>query len=90
MLVENTSYCLKLCRYNENNQWNEKNEQELLKLLDFLNTKRVKFALSNNLKYYNPILEQWKEKYHVYYLNGNYGNCNYQKKDKSNDIEVWI
>jgi len=86
MLVENTSYCLKLCRYNENNQWNEKNEQELLKLLDFLNTKRVKFALSNNLKYYNPILEQWKEKYHVYYLNGNYGNCNYQKKDKRNDI----
>ena len=46
--------------------------------------------LSNNLKYENTILDKWKYKYHVYYLNGNYSNCNYQKKDRSKDIEVLI
>lgn len=83
-------YLNSMATYNENSQWNKKNEQELLETLDFLNSKRIKFALSNNLKYHNPILNQWKEKYCVHYLNRDYGNCNYQKKDKSNDIEVLI
>lgn len=26
----------------------------------------------------------------IHYLNGGYGNCNYHKKDKSEDIEVLI
>ena len=43
-----------------------------------------------NLKYDNPILDKWKDKYNVHYLNGHYSNCNYQKKDKSKDIEVLI
>ena len=48
------------------------------------------FALSNNLKYDNPLLDEWKNKYNVHYLNGDYSNCNYQKKDKSADCEVLI
>lgn len=70
--------------------WTEDHEKELLKLLDKLNEQGVRWALSNNLKYDNPLLEEWKNKYNVHYLNGDYSNCNYQKKDKSKDIEVLI
>ena len=52
--------------------------------------KGVRFALSNNLKYNNSFLYEWKDKYNVHFLNGDYSNCNYQKKDKSQDIEVLI
>lgn len=76
--------------YNEQGGWTEKEETELLELLDKLNEKGIKFALSNNLKYDNPILDKWKDKYNVHYLNMDYSNCNYQKKDKSKDIEVLI
>lgn len=76
--------------YNENGGWTEQDEKDLLEMLDILNTKGVKFGLSNNLKYDNPLLSKWKDKYNVHYLNINYGNCNYQKKDKAQDIEVFI
>lgn len=76
--------------YNENGGWTDKNELDLLKTLDNIHSNGVKFALSNNLKLDNPILEKWKDKYNVHYLNGDYSNCNYQKKDKSKDIEVLI
>lgn len=83
-------YYNSIASYNENNGWTEDNERKLLNLLDTLNDKGIRFALSNNLKYENTILDKWKYKYHVYYLNGNYSNCNYQKKDRSKDIEVLI
>jgi len=76
--------------YNENGGWTEDNEKELLYLLDTLHSQGCKFALSNNLKYDNPLLEEWKNKYNTRYLNIDYSNCNYQKKDKSKDIEVLI
>lgn len=76
--------------YNENGGWGESDEQDLLNLLDGLNDQGKRFALSNNLKYDNPLLEQWKNKYNIHYLNGDYSNCNYQKKDRSKDIEVLI
>ena len=61
-------------------------------MLDFLDIvdRHGNFALSNNLKYKNPFLDKWKDKYNVHYLNSDYSNCNYQKKDKSQDIEVLI
>lgn len=70
--------------------WTEKHEQALLELLDELDKQGTKFALSNNLKYDNPILHQWKDKYNTHYLNIDYANCNYHKIDKSKDIEVLI
>jgi DNA adenine methylase Dam len=70
--------------------WSEEHEKSLLELLDRLNEQGVKFALSNNLKYDNEILNQWKDKYNIHYLNSDYANCNYQKIDKSKDIEVLI
>lgn len=83
-------YYNSVASYNENGGWTEENEKTLLKILDTINDKNVMFALSNNLKYENPLLEEWKDKYTVHYLNGNYSNCNYQKKDKGKDIEVLI
>ena len=69
--------------------WNEKNERDLLDLLDSLNGK-TRFALSNNLKYENDLLNKFKDKYKVYSLSGNYVNCNYHKLDRSKDKEVLI
>lgn len=83
-------YFNSVASYNENGGWTEEHEKNLLELLDKLNDKGVRFALSNNLKYDNPLLDGWKNKYKVHYLNGDYSNCNYQKKDKSKDIEVLI
>lgn len=83
-------YFNSVATYNEQCGWNEEHENLLLNILDELNKKGIRFALSNNLKYDNQLLDKWKNKYNVYYLSGNYSNCNYQKKDKSKDIEVLI
>ena len=76
--------------YNESGGWSEKDEKELLNFLDNVDNHGGKFALSNNLKYDNQPLDHWKDKYNIHFLNGDYSNCNYQKKDKSRDIEVLI
>lgn len=83
-------YLNSIATYNEQKGWTEEEEFDLLWYLDKLNEQGIKFALSNNLKYNNPILKEWKNKYNVHYLNSDYSNCNYQKKDKSQDIEVLI
>lgn len=83
-------YFNSVAAYNENGGWSENDEESLLSMLDALNEKGVKFALSNNLKYNNPLLDKWKDKYNVHYLNGDYSNCNYQKIDRGKDIEVLI
>lgn len=83
-------YFNSVASYNEQGGWTEEHEKSLLELLDGLNDKGVKFALSNNLKYDNPLLDEWKNKYNVHYLNRDYSNCNYQKKDRTKDVEVLI
>ena len=83
-------YLNSVASYNEGNGWTEQHEKTLLDILDKLNDNNIKFALSNNLKYENKLLQEWKNKYKVHYLYANYSNCNYQKKDKSEDIEVLI
>lgn len=76
--------------YNEQGGWTQEHEKTLLKKLDELNNNNVKFALSNNLKYDNPFLSEWKDKYVVHYIDGDYSNCNYHKIDRSKDVEVVI
>lgn len=76
--------------YNEQGGWTEEHENMLLNILEDLNERGIRFALSNNLKYDNPALDRWKNKYKVHYLNGDYSNCNYHKIDRSQDIEVLI
>ena len=83
-------YFNSVAAYNEQGGWTEEHEEMLLILLDSLNDKGVKFALSNNLKYDNPLLDEWKNKYNIHYLNGDYSNCNYHKIDRSKDVEVLI
>lgn len=83
-------YFNSVAAYNEQGGWTEEHEEMLLILLDSLNDKGVKFALSNNLKYENHLLDKWKDKYNVHYLNGDYSNCNYHKTDRSKDVEVLI
>lgn len=67
--------------------WSEKDDEELYKLLDELNTKGVKFALSNVSEHKgvkNDILINWKKKYNTHDINFNYNNSNYQTKNKEN------
>lgn len=81
-------YLVTCASYNEKDGWNEKHEIELLELLDKLNEKGIRFALSNVLENKgksNYILKEWCKKYNTHHLNNTYGNCNYHAKDKSNN-----
>lgn len=60
-------YLISLATYNENNMWTEKNEKELLDLLDKVNNSGLKFALSNVVEHKgkeNKILLDWVQKNH--------------------------
>ncbi len=77
--------------------WNEREEQDLIELLDRLNLQGVRFALSNVLKHKgkeNRRLVAWLEKkeYQVEHITSNYRNSNYQldKNDDSETLEVLI
>lgn len=86
-------YLVTCASYNEQDGWNETKERELLELLDNLNARGIKFALSNVLENKgktNEILKVWTEKYNVHYLNYSYGNCNYHAKDKSENSTVEV
>lgn len=87
-------YLITCASYNEQDGWNIDKESKLLEMCDKLNTRGVKFALSNVLEhkgFENEILKEWSKKYNVNYLNYNYNNCNYQDNNKNNKtIEVLI
>ena len=91
-------YLISNASYNDGNRgfknWTEKEERELLKLLDTLNARNIKFALSNVLYLKgqeNKILAEWSQKYKIHYIDSNYSNCNYQLKNKENkSIEVLV
>lgn len=86
-------YLITCATYNEQDGWNETKERELLKLLDDLNERGVKFALSNVLENKgksNDILKEWAAQYNVHYLNHTYGNCNYHAKDKTSNSTVEV
>lgn len=74
--------------------WTEKEEKELLELLDKLNEQKVRFALSNVLYHKgleNTILIKWSKKYNINYINKKYSNCSYHFKDRNTKtIEVII
>lgn len=78
--------------------WSEKEENQLLDILDKLDKNNIKFGLSNVIDHKgkkNIILEKWLKKnksYQVNYLNFDYSNSNYQTliKDKKSSIEVFI
>lgn len=78
--------------------WTEREEKQLLQLLDNLNKNNIKFALSNVLEHKgktNGLLKSWvenTENYTTNFINFNYSNSNYQTlvRDKNATIEVLI
>ncbi len=93
-LYADPPYLISTATYNEQNGWTKKEEVDLLRLLDGLDEKGVKFALSNVLDHKgkeNTILKNWAKNYRINYLDYNYGNSNYQIKKKTlNTTEVLI
>lgn len=85
-------YMLSNATYNK--EWNDEMSKSLLKYLDKLDNKGIKWALSEVLSTKdktNEILLDWSKKYKVEHLNMSYENCNVQrKKYKSKDDEVLI
>lgn len=78
--------------------WNEEQEITLLEILNSLDKKQVRFALSNVLEHKgksNKLLKQWLNKnpdYQVNFIRKNYSNSNYQTavRDKNASLEVLI
>jgi len=83
-------YLITCATYNEQKQWTERDEKDLLTFLDKLNAKGIKFALSNVLAHkgkQNNLLKKWAQKYKIHYLDFNYHNANYHSKDEVQDTQ---
>jgi DNA adenine methylase len=77
------------------NGWNEIIELQLLDVLDNLNSKNIKFALSNVVEHNNrsnDILKEWinSNNYNVNYIAVDYTNCSNTSKNTSISKEVLI
>ena len=82
-------YLITFSEYNK--FWNEKNEIDLLNIIDELNKKGIKFALSNVIEYKgreNKILSKWMNKYNIYTISSNY--ISYNNNSKKDIKEVLI
>ena len=91
-------YLLSTASYNDGKRgfegWGFKQEKELYKILDHLNERGIRFALSNVIKHKgkeNEILINWAKSYNIHKLDINYNNSNYQIKTRDAEtIEVLI
>lgn len=89
-------YLLGLASYNENGGWCEKDERDLYATLDHINSRGIKFALSNVIEHkgeFNNILKDWAldNNYKINNLDFHYKNSNYQSKAKHNKtVEVLV
>lgn len=83
-------YLITTASYNEQDGWNENDEKDLLSLLDVLDSKGVKFALSNVTTHKglrNEFLIEWAKKYKVHNLLFDYSNSNYHGKNKEQETQ---
>lgn len=81
-------YLISTATYNENLQWTEDDDNELMRYLDILDRENIKFAFSNVLEHKgikNENLISWANKYNIHQLNKSYKNSNYQS-NKSNYV----
>ena len=67
--------------------WNTKHEIRLLEILDELNSRGIRFSLSNVLRHkgnYNTVLYEWLESndYYVHHLSKDYSNSSYHLKNR--------
>jgi DNA adenine methylase len=82
-------YLITASEYNK--FWDQKSEIGLLKLIDKLSAKKVKFALSNVTHYKgnkNNLLIEWMKKYKTHKITSNY--INYHNNSKKDIKEVLI
>ena len=89
-------YLITTGSYNDGNRgfkdWKEEEELKLYEVLDNLDKKNVKFALSNVIEHKgkeNKLLKEWSKKYRVIYLTSNYSNSSYNTTRKKS-IEVLV
>ena len=74
-----------------NKIWTEKEELRLLALLDRLNNRGVKFAISNVITYKNKtnhIFESWTKKHFVFDISSNYISFNDNTKKNFREVLV--
>lgn len=89
-------YLITCATYNESSGWTNKDELDLLCLIDELNSRKIKFGLSNILESKgerNTILEKWiSERDHkVIIIDRSYANSNYQTRNKvAKTVEVYV
>lgn len=82
-------YLISDSEYNKN--WSEKEEAELLNTIDWLNSKGVKFALSNVFQHKgkrNELLINWSNKYKISSIKSNY--ISYHDNSIKNSVEILI
>ena len=87
-------YLISNASYNDGKRgfknWGVNEELQLLKLLDYLNEKGVKFALSNVLTHKgmtNEKLVEWSKKYNLKHIEKTYNNSSYQRKNKDKETQ---
>ncbi len=74
-----------------NKLWNEKTEADLLNLIDELNQKGIKFALSNVTLYNgskNDLLIKWMKKYKVNNIKSNYISYHNNRKKEIKEVLI--
>lgn len=82
-------YLIAASEYNK--LWDEKSENNLYEIIDYLNKKGVKFALSNLTNYNgftNSILKKWMSKYKVHNIESNYINYHNNKKKSIREVLI--
>lgn len=90
-------YFLGTASYNENGGWTKKDEIDLLNYLTILDSKGIKFALSNVIEHKGAthiMLETWikEHNYTIHYITCDYNNSNYHKQEGNvtKTVEVLI
>ncbi len=81
-------YLITCASYNEKGGWTERDEYDLLRVLDSLTKRHIRFALSNVLEAkgrVNTILSEWlreRPEYRMVELRFTYNNASYQRQNK--------
>lgn len=90
-------YFLGTASYNENGGWTKQDEIDLLNYLTILDSKGIKFALSNVIEHKgatHEMLEAWirEHNYTIHYITCDYNNSNYHKQEGTvtKTVEVLI
>ncbi|MFI3166278.1 MAG: Dam family site-specific DNA-(adenine-N6)-methyltransferase [Bacillota bacterium] len=82
-------YLITFSEYNK--LWNEDSEMRLIKVLDDLNERNIKFAISNVLWHrtkYNGTFNEWAQKYNIVPIKSNY--ISYHDNTEKNSVEVLV